>query len=337
MTSYASSKEIHAYLKGVAKCYDLERYITYNSRVTSAQWQADTATWKVTIHGGPTVTSEILINGSGILNDPQMPAIKGLSDFAGPLLHTAAWDRSVDLTGKRIGVIGAGASAIQMLPKIQPIAKDIQVYIRTPSWISPPVGLTDGMDARHIYTDEEKQRFRWGEESYLQMRKSIEGHFNGAFPMFMKDSDEQREIRATLEARMKTLIKDEALQEKLIPNFEAGCRRISPGEPWLATLQQPNVEPVFDPISHITKKGVQVRDKFYEVDILIAATGFNTSFTPRFPIVGLDNADLRDLWKSEPTSYMGTGVSGFPNYLTFLGPNTPIANGSVMGKMHLFC
>jgi cation diffusion facilitator CzcD-associated flavoprotein CzcO len=218
-----------------------------------------------------------------------------------------------------------------MLPKIQPIAEKIHVYIRTPSWISPPVGLAPGIDATHIYSEEEKQSFKWNEEAYLKMRKGIEEQFNGAYPMFMKDSDEQRNTRAQLEARMKTLIKDEALQQKLIPNFEAGCRRISPGEAWLSSLQKPNVEPVFDPISEVTDQGVIVGTKLHEADILIAATGFNTSFTPRFPIIGLDNVNLQDLWRTEATSYMGTGVSGFPNYMTFLGPNTPIANGSVMG------
>ena len=102
-------------------------------RVKSAKWSTTKSTWTIEVEGGSTVESEILINGSGILNDAQMPAIEGLSSFAGPLLHTAMWDNTVDLTGKRIGVIGAGASAIQMLPKIQPIAKNIQVYIRTPS------------------------------------------------------------------------------------------------------------------------------------------------------------------------------------------------------------
>ncbi|KAL2209886.1 FAD/NAD(P)-binding domain-containing protein [Sarocladium strictum] len=330
---YASSSEILAYLKGVASFYDLERYIQYNSRVKSARWSEAKSTWTVEVEGGSTVESEILINGSGILNDAQMPAIDGLSSFVGPLLHTATWDSTVDLTDKRIGVIGAGASAIQMLPKIQPIAKSIQVYIRTPSWISPPVGLTEGIAAGHTYSTEEKDAFTWNQDAYLQMRKTIEGQFNGAFPMFMKDSAEQKEIRSQLETRMKALIKDEELQKNLIPSFEAGCRRISPGDAWLASLQQPNVTPVFDPITRATKRGILVGDKLYEADILIAATGFNTSFTPRFPIIGLEGANLQDLWRTEATSYMGTGVSGFPNYMTFLGPNTPIANGSVMGSL----
>lgn len=131
---------------------------------------------------------------------------------------------------------------------------------------------------------------------------------------------------------MKELIPDEALQKKLIPSFEAGCRRINPGEQYLVALQKTNVRAIFEPIEEITADGVMVSGGTeYPADILIAATGFDTTFRPRFPIIGRDGLDLRDLWYSHPTSYMGIGVSGFPNYLTFLGPNTPISNGSLMG------
>lgn len=317
----------------MVKHFDLGKFIQYNSTVTSATWQEDKGKWKVEIENQGTFESEILVNAGGILNHLQMPNIDGLGSFSGPLLHTAAWDSSVDLNGKRVAVIGAGASSIQLLPQIQQYCSHVDVYIRTPSWISPPVALPNPEATNHIYSEDEKDRFRRSSVSYLRTRKELESNFNGMFKAFFKSSPEQRDLRNRFEARMKYLIKDEKLQEKLIPPFEAGCRRINPGEGYLIALQKPNVQPIFDPIKKINAHCVITSDgQEHPVDVLIAATGFNTTFRPRFPILGVGGVNLQDLWEKSPTSYMGTGVSGFPNYLVFLGPNTPISNGSLIGE-----
>lgn len=333
--SYASSHEINSYLKGVAAHFELEQFIRYNSSVVSAEWSDKTSTWTVQIENGPTVEAEILVNASGILNNPQMPDIDGLSTFSGPLLHTAHWDSSVDLRNKKIGVIGSGASSIQLLPKIQPVADKIQVYIRTPSWICPPVALPDGATASCEYEERDKEQFRWNDETYLTTRKAMEDKFNGMFRTFLKDSPEQKDIRSEFQARMKSLIDDKKLQDHLIPSFEVGCRRINPGEDFLIALQKPNVEPVFHGIEKVVPEGIIAGGVLYPADVLVAATGFNTTFRPRFPIIGRNKANLQDVWSENPDSYMGTGVAGFPNYLIFLGPNTPISNGSLMGKTQL--
>ncbi|KAJ9144148.1 Monooxygenase [Pleurostoma richardsiae] len=330
---YASSKEIKSYLEGVAKHFDLEHFIHYSSRVVSAQWLEEPGIWTVQVENGPSVESEILVNASGILNHPQLPDIEGLSNFAGPLLHTASWDSSVDLKGKRVAVIGSGASAVQLLPEIQPLSSQVHVFIRTPSWITRPLGMPIPDATNYTYKENEKDGFRLNEEAYLKIRKSFEADSNGQFRAFFKGSTEQEDVRAKFETRMKTLIHDEDLQRKLIPSFEAGCRRINPGEQFLVALQQPNVQPVFDRIDKITPHGVVAAVTEYPADILVAATGFNTSFRPRFPIIGRNNVNLQDIWAEEPVSYWGTGVAGFPNYLIFLGPNTPISNGSLMGSL----
>ncbi|KAF4503274.1 sterigmatocystin biosynthesis monooxygenase stcW [Fusarium agapanthi] len=317
-TCYASSDEIQGYLKGVAKHFDLERYISSNTKVVSARWSKEDSTWTVELEDGSLVTSEILVNAGGILNHPQIPNIEGLSDFSGPLLHTASWDYSIDLRGKRVGVIGAGASSIQLVPSIQPLVQDMKVFIRTPSWIAPPVALPDPDATNYTYSTEEKAIFEANKEIYLDTRKG--------FP-------EQKRTRAMFESRMKQLIPDQDLQKKLIPPFEAGCRRINPGEGFLTALQKPNVEPVFDLIERMTRAGIVAGGKEYPADVLVAATGFNTTFRPRFPIIGRNGVNLQDAWQEHPESYLGLGVAGFPNYLIFLGPNTPISNGSLMGSV----
>ncbi|KAF9883295.1 hypothetical protein FE257_003786, partial [Aspergillus nanangensis] len=325
---YASSAEIQQYLKTVVHHFNLEKFIHYNSPITHASWDPSRAVWTVLVENHGAVDSELLINASGILNHPQMPDIRGLSTFQGPLLHTASWDPAIRLENKRVAVIGAGASAIQLLPKIQPICAQVDVYIRTPSWISPPVALQhDGTDTNKnknnnknpCYSKDDITRFRTDTQQYLSTRKQMESQFNDKFRAFMKKTPEQRALRAQFEDRMKQLLPDPYLQSKLIPSFEVGCRRINPGEEYLVALQKPNVHPVFDRIQQIGPEGVTVQRNSDEhhrpVDILIAATGFNTTFRPRFPIVGAGGANLQDLWSGEPTAYMGLAVAGFSNYL----------------------
>ncbi|KAF9873662.1 hypothetical protein CkaCkLH20_08772 [Colletotrichum karsti] len=330
---YASSGEIQQYLCGVARHFDLLKYIRFNTKVVNAQWSEGSGTWTIETEHGSKIESEILVNAGGILNNLQMPAIEGLNSFTGPILHTANWDHSVDLKGKAVGVIGSGASSVQLLPQIQPESRKINIFIRTPSWISPPVALPEADRAGNKYEEKEKKVFRDDDEQYLRDRKRLESQFNAMFDAFFKTSPQQKDLRERFEGRMRALVRDGALQDRLIPRFEAGCRRINPGEQYLLTLQEPNVEPVFDGIEKITPDGIVAGGIKYPVDVLVAATGFNTTFRPRFPIIGRGGVNLQDLWAKSPTSYCGTGVSGFPNYMIFLGPNTPISNGSLMGPI----
>ncbi|KAK6369588.1 hypothetical protein LTS17_009494 [Exophiala oligosperma] len=330
---YASSSEIKSYLKAVTSHYDLNGNISFKSIVNKASWNEGNSTWTVSVENQGDFECDILINGGGILNNIQYPKIKGLETFKGCLLHTAAWDESVDLQGKRVAIIGAGASAIQTLPVIQKAAKHVDIYIRTPSWIAPPAGENFNAEKNHIYTSEEKKRFRDDPAYSAATRKEMEIGFNKIFKAFVKGSKEQLEFRTLLETGMKARLPDRRMQEKLIPKFEAGCRRISPGYPYLEALQQHNVEALFDPIDEVTGTGIVAGEQHREVDVVIAATGFDTSFRPRFPISGRGGVDLQKLWDSDPAGYFGLAVSGFPNYLMFLGPNTPISNGSLMGTL----
>ncbi|KAK2612535.1 hypothetical protein QQS21_001473 [Conoideocrella luteorostrata] len=330
---YASSFEIKNYLKAVARRFSLDEHIRYNCKVTSARWSEDTSTWAVETNQGDTLVSEILINAGGILNNPQMPNIDGLDSFNGSIVHTAAWDSSVDLNDKTVAIIGSGASSVQLLPHLQVKSKYVNVYIRTPSWICPPVVVPNSGDNNHTYREEEKQLFRRDEANYVALRKKIESQFNGMFGAFFKANPEQTDLRYRFESRMRAMIKDERLQKHLIPRFEAGCRRMNPGEQFLVSIQEPNVQPVFDLIEKVTPGGILAGGVEYPADVIVAATGFNTSFRPRFPIIGRNCVNLQDLWAEDPISYFGTGVSGFPNYLVYLGPNTPISNGSLMGPL----
>ncbi|CAK7232680.1 hypothetical protein SCUCBS95973_009184 [Sporothrix curviconia] len=332
---YSSSAEIQAYIKAVAFHYNVYSSITFNTLVNKAVWSEEHTTWAISVDNGPDVECDILVNGSGILNNFKFPDLKGLGTFKGQVLHTADWNVSADfLSGKRVAIIGAGASAIQTLPAIQDTVTHADVYIRTPSWIMSPVleamATTKG---NHEYTPEEKERFRTDPKFYLECRKEMEVESNKVLKAFIRGSKEQASLRANLEANMKALIGDPELQAQLIPTFEVGCRRLSPGEPYLAALQRDNVTPVFGDVDEVLPDGVVSGGVLRPADVIIAATGFDTSFRPRFSIVGQNGVELRNLWKDNPVAYCGLAVAGFPNYFVFLGPNTPISNGSVMGTL----
>ncbi|KAK7422774.1 hypothetical protein QQZ08_009399 [Neonectria magnoliae] len=184
--------------------------------------------------------------------------------------------------------------------QFQPLARRIQVYIRIPSWICPPVALPKTDVSNYNYTVSEKDEFKWNDNSYLKARKDLESQSNAMFHAFFKNSQGQKDIRHKFETRMKTLIPDENFQKHLIPT--------------------------------VTPNGIVAGGAEFQADILMAATGFNTTFKPRFPIFGANGDNVQDLGAQNPVSYLGTGVAGFSNYFIFLGPNNPISNGSLMGK-----
>lgn len=308
VTSYASAAEIKSYLKAVTCHYGIDKRISFRASVNQAIWNEDQSTWTVSVSNHGDFECEILVNACGILNAVQYPSLKGLESFRGPLLHTAAWTEDVDLSGKKVAVIGAGASAIQMLPVIAHKLQRCDIYIRTPSWITPPFGTT--RPGNFPYTEEDKQKFRDDPDYSLSARKSMETEFNKMYGAFTKNSDEQSTLRSSLERNMKILIRDPDLHDKLIPKFDVGCRRINPGVAYLETLQNSNVHPIFEPIQAVTANGITVGGQFREVDVIIVATGFDTSFKPRFPIIGTGKRNLRDLWSESPVGYCGIGVSG---------------------------
>lgn len=332
-TSYASSEEIQAYLKAFTFHYGIHKHITFRSKVEKAVWSEVKSVWTVSVAEKGNFECEFLINAGGILNNISYPVIEDLHEFSGPLLHTAAWNKDTNLAGKRVAIIGAGASAIQCLPAIQNQVDHVDIYIRTPSWITPPAGGSINPERNHEYTQEEIAKFKEDAEHSLSTRQEMESVFNRAFKTFIQESDEQRAVKSDLETYMKGRVTQPELQASLIPKFDVGCRRINPGEAYLEALQKDNVQPIFKPIERATPAGLVADGVLRHYDVLIAATGFDTSFRPRFPIIGEGGKDLRELWKEDPSSYLGVAVSGFPNYLMFLGPNTPISNGSLMGSL----
>ncbi|KAH7012944.1 hypothetical protein EDB80DRAFT_638624 [Ilyonectria destructans] len=336
---FAPAEEIGDYFISVAKTYDLYPYITFNSRVISAEWNESNALWQVQVVDSAkgntveTFVANVLINAGGILNDWAWPEIDGLQSFKGHKVHTAAWDPTIDLKDKSVAVIGSGASSIQVVPSIQPVAKRVDVYVRSPTYILPTVGFgVESSSYNEPYTESEIERFSTDPVYYKEFRKRIEQQMNENFSSSRKASSEQVKARLWAENMMKKAIASPELQEKLIPSWELGCRRLTPGLPYLNAVQQPNVNIVRDGIKSITEVGIETDDgRVTEIDVIIFATGFVTSFSSRFNIVGRHGRTLKEMWKDRGAeAYLGTAIAGLPNYFTLLGPNCPIANGSLV-------
>lgn len=284
-------------------------------------------------------TADILINGSGLLNRWRWPDIPNLHSFQGTLVHSAAWDPNLDWTGKRVALVGNGSSAIQILPKMQPTAKHIVTYIRNPTWISTGLGdpVMSGDVGNYTYTEEEKKQFRENPEKLRALRKKIEHDLNQFFYILFNGSPEQANAQAAITKVMIDRLggdKNAHLQEKLIPKWKLGCRRLTPGDGYLEALQEPNVTMEMSPIHEITDKGIVSAASAEEFDIIVCATGFDVSFSPFWELVGNDGIRLADQWRENPEAYFGICAPNIPNYFIFNGPNCPAGHGNLITAMN---
>jgi cation diffusion facilitator CzcD-associated flavoprotein CzcO len=331
---YAGSGEIFNYFDQFSKKYGLRKDCQTERKVVGATWNNEKGGYDVVVED--TVSGEkthdycdILINASGILNAWRWPAIPGLDKYEGTLLHTANWDPSIDLSGKHVGLIGNGSSGIQVLPTIQPKVPKVTTFIREPTWVSPVQGLE-----QHVFSPQELHDFEHKPGALLAYRKEIEEGLNGQFALFLRGTQKNQETRDYMLGQMKKKLNNKFLEEKLIPDWSLGCRRLTPGVGYLESLTKDNVEVVYGEINEITAKGCLCDNgQEYPVDVLICATGFDTTFKPRFPLIGPSGSNLQDQWAQEPRSYLGLAAADFPNYLIFLGPNCPIGNGPVLSAI----
>ncbi|KAM0324599.1 hypothetical protein ACHAQA_007987 [Verticillium albo-atrum] len=319
---YAPAPEIRQYLNDAVDKHGLRKYMHFNHRAVSAQWREESSTWHVELETTDrsgnlaTVTKEcdVLVKGLGALNNWKYPDIEGLSKFSGKLMHTANWDEQFDLTDKRIAVIGNGASAVQCVAALQPIAKTLVNYMRTASWMLPHL-FSDGA-VQKDYLKEDWDRFENNPDYYLEYRRQLEKVLAGGFEALWSGSPAQAQLEQTTIEHMRESIHDPRLLQALLPDFEVGCRRFTPGDHYLNAIQQKNAVVISDHIIGVNEEGiVDDRGNVTELDVIICATGFDTSFEPRVPTVGQDGYPLSENWgKDKPTeSYMGAVVARLPN------------------------
>ncbi|CAG9952394.1 unnamed protein product [Clonostachys rosea f. rosea IK726] len=343
---YATAPEILKYWQRVAEKYDIKGYMKFSHRATEARWDESAATWAVTLQDkrGHTVHDDcdVFISAVGILNAWDWPSISGLGDYKGKLMHSAAWDTSFDLEGKSVAVIGAGSSGIQIVPNIQPMVKRLDHYVRGKTWIATPMADQElkkrGVEGSNFaFSPDEIKDWESDPKSYLEYRKQVETTVQTGFQATLRASIEQKEARPYFKTLMaQRLSKKPTVLSHILPDFPPFCKRLTPGPGYLEALTEENVQVIPERIQSVTETGILTTDnKHREVDAIVCATGFNTSFTNRFPVYGIGGALLfgeerQQQNRSRLSTYLSMAVDGFPNFFLFLGPNSGVGHGNLL-------
>ncbi|OJJ85151.1 flavin-containing monooxygenase [Aspergillus glaucus CBS 516.65] len=341
-TFYAAAPEIYQYWKCVANKYGCGKYIKFKQQVVQAVWDEVKSKWQLQIQNGNSGSvyldeADVLISATGALNNWKWPNIPGLHDFKGKLMHSAKWDESYDYSGKKAAVIGNGSSGIQVVPGMLPKVTHLDHYIRGRAWLSPTFAR-DEIDKRGAglenfsFTSEEIEEFKKDHQTYQKFRKGVELELQSVHGATITGTPEQVGARGIfLENMKRRLAGKPALIDDMIPSFPPVCRRLTPGPGYLEALADDKVDVVTSPIAKVDAEGIITADgKHHPTDVLVCATGFDTSFTPRFPIIGRDGVSLAQRWKQTPETYLSFAVDGFPNYFICLGPNAALGEGNLL-------
>ncbi|TKA32723.1 hypothetical protein B0A50_00948 [Salinomyces thailandicus] len=337
---YAPSWEIREYIEGSAKKYGVDRFVQLEHEVKDCVWNDEEGKWHVRVRrpSGEVFedVAEVLVSARGLLNDKQWPEIEGFESFEGEVMHSAAWNDGYDFRNKRIGVIGSGSSAIQIIPRLQAVeGAELNCFIRSRTWISPPFGqaVQDklGMGDKFEFTEELKQRFERDPQAWLDFRLMVEADANGIHGVTLTGSPMQKAAHKAFEEGMRSrLAKKPEYFDWLKPGFAPGCRRLTPGPGFLEALVEPNVNFIRDRIQKITPQGIITQDgTLHALDVLVCATGFYASAAPPFRTVGLRGHTLQQHWQTRATNYLSLATDAFPNHFFMLGPNGGIGEGSL--------
>lgn len=321
---FARQTEILEYLRHCARKYSLYPHIRLSTEIASMSWDEEAGLWRIQDHAGRGYTARVVVSGMGGLSTPKYPGLPGLERFAGKMFHSQQWDHELDLSGKRVAVVGTGASAIQFIPQIQPRVARLDIYQRTPQWILP-------RPDRPIKASEQRL-FRRLPLTQRLVRKAIYWMLEGRVIGLTYRPRLLRFVEKLAVRHMKSQVRDPALHAKLIPDYRVGCKRILMSNDYYPTLNEPNVSLVTDGIGEITEDGiVDGGGRERPVDAIIFATGFHaTDPVPKGLIRGRNGDDLAKVWRDGPEAYKGTTVAGFPNLFMLTGPNTGLGHTSMV-------
>jgi cation diffusion facilitator CzcD-associated flavoprotein CzcO len=320
--AFARQPEIWAYMQDVARRHELAGHFRYGHEVTAADWDSERQLWAIETTGGD-LTADILVSATGALADPAVPQLPGLERFAGRVFHSARWEHDHDLTGRRVAVVGTGASAIQFVPEIQPQVGSLSLFQRTPPWVLPRENprISERWRARFVRYPRLLGLARGAVFSLLESF-----HLGFRHPAVMRVAE--RRARRHI-ARQ---VPDPVLREKLTPDYRLGCKRVLGSNAWYPALCAGNVEVVTDGIREVTEHGiVDAEGREHEVDTIIFGTGFQVTDPPiSHRVRGRDGQTLAESWGGSPQAHLGLAVSGFPNLFLLLGPNTGLGHNSVL-------
>ncbi|WP_051637339.1 flavin-containing monooxygenase [Rhodococcus sp. UNC363MFTsu5.1] len=322
---WSGQEEIFAYLRGLADKYRLRAKIHFGRTVNGGYWDETENRWHVRTEEGDEYVAQYLVAGVGALHVPNVPDLPGMADFGGVAFHSARWDHGYDLAGKRVAVIGTGASAVQFVPEIVDAVADLQLYQRTPAWVVPRKNLSIGTRMRRVFglVPPVRRAFRdgiyWVSEA---LAIGLNGH-----------SNLMRPLERIAKKNIARSIADPALQRKLTPDYRIGCKRILGSSDYYPALAKPNVEIITEGIERVTGSGIVARDgRVREADAIIFATGFHvTDGFDSVNLAGVGGRELVPYWNEHGIqTHLGITVAGYPNAFFLLGPNTALGHNSVV-------
>lgn len=321
---FSPGAEIRRYLEHCATHFGILPHVRFGAEIVSARWQEAEREWLLETAAGDRHRARVLIAGMGGLSRPAYPQIHGLRDFTGTTFHSAAWDHSYDLRGKRVAVIGTGASAIQFVPQIASLVAQLQLFQRTPPWVM-------AKPDREVTALEHAVFRRWPLVQKL-VRGTIYTLLEVRVPGFVRLPGAMKVAQRLALSHLRAQVADPKLRAKLTPQYTMGCKRVLVSNDYYPALTRPNVHLVTDGIREVRANGIVTADgTLHEVDCIILGTGFQaTEPLPRGVVFGRGGVDIVEAWRDGPEAYLGTTVAGFPNLFLLMGPNTGLGHSSMV-------
>ena len=320
---FAGREEIQAYMEQTVERHGIREQIRLETRLCEAIWDEDAGLWHAALSDGSSIDARVIVSGMGALHVPHYPEIEGIGQFEGPQFHSAVWDSSVDLAGKNIAVIGTGASSIQFVPQIAPLAAKLSLFQRTAPWIVPKLD--------HPIAEPWRRRF----ERIPGLMRTFRTFLFWALELcvlgFLKKGWLREQGAKQARQHLEAQVPDPELRAKLTPHYEFGCKRVLISNDFYPALARPNVELVTERIKEVRAHSIVTGDGIERpIDVLIYGTGFRvTDMLLGTRILGR-GVEIHDAWKERASAYLGITVAGFPNFFLLLGPNTGLGHNSVV-------
>ena len=320
--SYPEQPQILDYIRDCADRFGVRPRIRFNTELTGARWDDEERRWRIETSSGP-LSARFLVAAPGLLSEPKTPSVPGLDGFPGTVMHSAAWNHDVDFSGKRVALVGTGASAIQIGPRIQPQVERLYVHQRTPPWIFPHRDREVGAALKRLYAKRPRTQ-RLARTAVYWAREAL-------LPPFVKPAL-AKPMELAARAHIRRRLSDPALREAVTPAYGIGCKRILLSDDWYPMLEQPNVELVTSGLAEVRGSTlVAAGGREHAADAIVFATGFTPTDPPLARrLRGRDERTLADVWSGAMRAYKGITVAGFPNLFLLYGPNTNLAHASIL-------